>query len=99
MTALAAGHQRLRAVVSGRVQGVGFRYFVLRRGQELGLDGWVRNLSTGQVEFVAEGPAESLRKLLAAVRQGPPMSWVQSVTEDWSAARGDLSSFDIAYTV
>ena len=99
MTAPAANNERLRAVVSGRVQGVGFRYFVLRRGQELGLSGWVRNLSTGQVEFLAEGPPEALRGLLAAVRQGPPMCWVQSVTEQWSQARGDLSSFDIAYTL
>ncbi|MCD6362190.1 MAG: acylphosphatase [Armatimonadetes bacterium] len=94
-----ADSERLHAIVSGRVQGVGFRYFVLRRAQSLGLNGWVRNLSSGDVEFVAEGPREALEELLRAVRQGPPMSWVERVRTDWSAARGDLRSFEVSYTL
>jgi acylphosphatase len=62
----------MRAIVRGRVQGVGFRYFVLRRAEALGLRGWVRNLPDGrQVEIEAEGAEEAVESLLAAVRQGP----------------------------
>jgi len=93
------GNERVRAVVSGRVQGVGFRYFVLRRAQALGLKGWVRNLRSGEVELVAEGPRPELEKLLGAVREGPPMSRVEQVSTDWSAARGDLTQFDVKYTI
>ena len=90
---------RVRARVSGRVQGVGFRYFVLRQAQELRLKGWVRNLRGGEVELVAEGPRAELEQFLKAVRAGPPMAWVESVKTDWLEPRGDLGGFDLKYTV
>lgn len=93
------GSQRVRAVVSGRVQGVGFRYFVLHRAQALGLRGWVRNLRTGEVELVAEGPRPDLEELVGAVRKGPPLSWVQGVRTDWSEARGEPPGFDLKHTI
>ncbi len=91
--------ERVRALVSGRVQGIGFRYFVMRRARELDLAGWVRNLRSGDVEFVAEGPRADLEKLIASARSGPPMSWVEKVSTTWSPARGDVTSFDLTYTV
>lgn len=57
--------------MSGRVQGVGFRYFVQDRALELGLRGWVRNLPDGSVEAAAAGPPEALDRLEARLRQGP----------------------------
>lgn len=75
------GHGRLgrRFVVSGRVQGVGFRYFVLRRAQALGLAGWTRNLDDGRVEVRAWGGAEALVTLSQELANGPRGSRVTNV--------------------
>jgi acylphosphatase len=66
-------------VVSGRVQGVGFRYFTLRAAEELGLAGWVRNLADGRVEVHAEGPPAALEHLAERLRRGPPFARVGGV--------------------
>jgi len=70
-----------RWLVSGRVQGVGFRYFAQRRADELGLSGWARNLDDGRVEVYAMGPAERLSDLAAALHMGPRMAEVRGVEE------------------
>jgi len=61
-----------RYLVHGRVQGVGFRWFVLTRARRLGLAGWVRNLAGGSVEVEAGGSPGQLDELEAALREGPP---------------------------
>lgn len=66
-------------IVSGRVQGVGFRWFVLRRAGDLGLVGWVANLPDGRVEVVARGETVSIERLDAALRQGPRLAAVSYV--------------------
>lgn len=68
-----------RFLVSGRVQGVGFRYFVYREAQRLGLSGFVRNLGDGRVEVVAGGPEPSLSRLEALLWRGPVMAHVTMV--------------------
>lgn len=88
-------HARLEADVHGRVQGVGFRYYTLRVASGLGLRGWVANESSGRVRVVAEGPAERLRDLLKALRDGPPGAHVQRVDEAWPPATGDLKAFEV----
>jgi acylphosphatase len=75
---------RVQLVIHGRVQGVGFRYFVVRRAAALGLSGWVRNRSDGAVEVEAEGPRAALETLLAALRRGPTAARVTEVDESWS---------------
>ena len=70
-----------RWLVSGRVQGVGFRYFAQRRAGELGLNGCARNLDDGRVEVYAAGPAERLSDLAAALHMGPRMAEVRGVEE------------------
>jgi acylphosphatase len=70
-----------RWLVSGRVQGVGFRYFAQRRAAELGLNGWARNLDDGRVEVYAVGPAERLSDLAAALHMGPRMAEVRRVEQ------------------
>jgi acylphosphatase len=70
-----------RWLVSGRVQGVGFRYFAQRRAEELGLNGWARNLDDGRVEVYAAGPKERLSDLAAALHMGPRMAEVRGVEE------------------
>ena len=69
----------LRWVVSGRVQGVGFRWFVVRRAQALDLAGWVMNLPDGRVEVVACGPTKHLRALEESISVGPLGANVESV--------------------
>ncbi len=90
--------KRLRAVITGRVQGVAFRYFVCRCARELDLAGWVRNLADGGLEVVAEGDEAHLHKLVAELKQGPPMAWVQAVKVQWQAPEHDFAGFTIAPT-
>jgi acylphosphatase len=77
---------RLEAVVHGRVQGVGFRVFVLRHARALGLRGWVANESHDRVRAVAEGSREALDQLLHHLHAGPPAALVDRVDASWSAA-------------
>jgi len=80
-----------RFLVSGRVQGVGFRYFAERIAAREGIHGWVRNLPDGRVEASAEGDAEAVERFERAVRHGPPAARVDDVdvTENVpSGARG-----------
>jgi acylphosphatase len=76
-----AAKQAKRWFISGRVQGVGFRYFVQKRGAELGVAGWARNLDDGRVEVYAVGPPKKLSDLAAALHAGPAMSDVRTVEE------------------
>lgn len=86
---------RLDAVVLGRVQGVGFRYFVVDRARALGLAGWVANRPDGAVRCVAEGPEPDLRELLGALWNGPPGARVSSVVDAWSPGTGALDGFTV----
>ncbi len=66
-------------VVSGRVQGVGFRYFAMREAEALGLSGWVRNLPDGRVEVLASGDAAAVDVMGGRLWQGPPHAKVAGV--------------------
>ena len=79
----------------GRVQGVGFRYFILSRAARLGLTGWVANEADGSVRCVAEGDRENLEALLAILRDGPPGARVDDVRVDWTSATGRWTSFGV----
>jgi len=89
---------RLHATISGRVQGVGFRYFTLEAGHALGLTGWVRNLRDRRVEVLAEGPLESVNRLLAILRRGPVSSQVTDVAYEFTEASGEFDGFRVGYT-
>ena len=86
---------RLDATVSGRVQGVGFRYFVLHEALELGLDGWVANTPGGGVRCVAEGPRTRLERLLERLKMGPPAAIVDHVSDAFMPATGTLGAFSV----
>ncbi|MGH2352106.1 MAG: acylphosphatase [Chloroflexota bacterium] len=87
---------RLVAIVRGRVQGVGFRYFVQGEAAELGVTGYVRNLSGGRsVEVVAEGRRAALERLVEALRRGPPGSYAERADVSWAAATSEFSGFSI----
>ena len=72
----------LHFLVKGRVQGVGFRWFVHREAAELGLRGWVRNTDQGHVELVAAGEPEQLEELKTALHKGSRGSRVDAILED-----------------
>lgn len=86
---------RLEATVLGRVQGVGYRYHVLRRAMDLGLRGWVANESDGTVHCRAEGPRADLERLLTALETGPAGARVERVIVAWGPGTGALGPFGI----
>jgi acylphosphatase len=77
--------QARRYIVSGRVQGVGFRYFVRQQAQALGLVGWVRNLPDGRVEAFIEGSPAQLSEIETLLGAGPSMSRVETVESSEAA--------------
>jgi acylphosphatase len=86
---------RIEAVVRGRVQGVGFRWFVSRVASRLELDGWVANEADGSVRVVAEGPVEALEELIDALERGPSGSSVADVAVNRFAPTGSMAGFSI----
>jgi acylphosphatase len=96
MTGPAAGEQAsLEAIVRGRVQGVGFRYFALEVASGLGLVGWVANDPDGSVRCVAEGRRTDLETLLTALNIGPLGGRVDEVEVTWGPARGSFDRFSV----
>jgi len=89
------GVVRLEATVRGRVQGVGFRYFILRQARILGLTGWVANEPDGSVTTVAEGPTEAIERLDATLRSGPPGAIVDEVSAVRMPGTGAFDAFSI----
>jgi acylphosphatase len=87
--------ERLDATVRGHVQGVGFRYFVIRRAMSLELTGWVSNEPDGSVRCVAEGSRASLEALLQALQDGPAGALVERVLTAWGPATGAFRSFEV----
>jgi acylphosphatase len=84
---------RVTAWVHGKVQGVGFRWWARDRALELGLVGRATNLSDGRVEVVAEGPRMACERFVALLRGDGTPGYVDTVVEQYSAARGGLNSF------
>jgi acylphosphatase len=91
--AMAAFH----AVVTGRVQGVGFRYSTIRQARALNLRGTVANLPDGSVAVDAEGPRPSLEGLLAWLSHGPPGAHVRDVQVDWLPWSGRFADFEVEF--
>jgi acylphosphatase len=86
--------------VEGRVQGVGYRDFCVRRARSLGLTGWVRNRLDGSVEILLQGPADALDRMDACLRAGPPASRVDRVRPgDGPADPATLHGFEARPTV
>ena len=86
-----------RLLVSGRVQGVGFRWFTRRTATELGVTGWVRNLPSGDVEVQAAGSPAKLARLKHQLERGPDGARVSSVREEQIASVPEWESFDVVF--
>lgn len=89
---------RFHATVEGRVQGVGFRYFVQETAVMLGVNGWVRNRWNGSVEVIAEGSRAGLEKLAQALQRGPRASSVSNLSLEWQPAAGEFNDFRVRLT-
>jgi acylphosphatase len=87
---------RVRAVVHGRVQMVGFRAFVIRHAGDAGLSGTVRNLSDGTVEVVLEGAAGAVERVVDLLRQGPSHARVERVDVAYAQPSGNLPAMMVA---
>lgn len=89
--------QRKRVIVSGRVQGVGYRYFCLDEASALGLSGWARNLRDGDVEIEVQGEGRNLDDFLRKLSQGPVLSRVADVKEEDMPALEGETGFSIRH--
>jgi acylphosphatase len=87
----------LHALVSGRVQGVNFRYYTIREASRLGVTGWVANRRDGKVECVAEGPRSRLEEMLDFLHQGSPSAHVTNVEASWGSPTGEFAEFKVRY--
>lgn len=85
----------VKGLVSGRVQGVGFRYFVRRQAEAAGLRGYVRNLDDGRVEFVLQGDSDEVDSLLAMIRLGPKYASVSDLSYEYLSGAADYPAFEI----
>jgi acylphosphatase len=92
------GTVRLYAIIEGRVQGVGYRAFVMDAARALGLRGWVRNRWDENVEVVAEGERLVLEKLVAQLQRGPRAAYVTSVGQEWQDSTGEFQDFRVRST-
>jgi len=95
MTSTERAVEARRFIVRGRVQGVGFRWFVEREAHILGIAGWVRNNSDGSVEVLAQGSREQLAGLRSRLRQGPRAARVDDVEELDAKPAAGLGTFRI----
>jgi acylphosphatase len=94
---MSSGVARLSVRVSGRVQGVGYRFFAVSEATARNLVGYARNLRDGDVEIVAEGPREALESFLAALAKGPRASRVETVQPVWEDVRSGFKEFGIRW--
>jgi acylphosphatase len=92
---MAEKKERLHALIDGRVQGVGFRYFVVEKAHALGLNGWVRNRSDETVEVTVEGERVVLDQFLSVLNRGPRAAVVIQVKANWQEATGEFHRFSI----
>lgn len=88
--------KRVRVFVEGRVQGVFFRESTRRRAMELGVRGYVRNLSDGRVEALFEGVERAVDEAVAFIRQGPPYARVDAIAVEDEPMHGEFDDFRIA---
>ncbi len=89
--------KRAEIVASGLVQGVGFRYFVLRNAQGLGLKGYVKNLFSGEVLTVAEGETALIEDLFKKIKIGPSHASVNNCTIVWDEFKNEFKTFEVRF--
>ncbi|MEW6507856.1 MAG: acylphosphatase [Bacteroidota bacterium] len=89
--------ERAEIIAKGLVQGVGFRYYVLRIGRELGLKGYTQNLFSGEVLTVVEGERSLIEELFNKIKIGPPFADVRDVSFKWYEPKNEFHTFEIRH--
>ncbi|MHA1130284.1 MAG: acylphosphatase [Candidatus Helarchaeota archaeon] len=89
--------KRIHVFISGRVQGVAFRWVTDDVARQLGIVGWVRNLHDGRVEVVAEADEPILHKFLEFLKRGPRHAKVTNIEINWLEATHEFTKFDVRY--
>jgi acylphosphatase len=92
-----AHYVRAHIVVKGIVQGVGYRYFVMKLAHRMALTGWVKNLPSGEVETLVEGPRGLVETLIKELRTGNAWATVTDIQVEWGAYKAEYTGFDITY--
>ena len=88
---------RVHLMISGRVQGVGFRHFCVHMARQYGVHGWVRNSEDGGVEVMAEGEAAGLEPFVCRCRRGPPVASIVTCRESYAQPTGEFDAFEVAF--
>jgi acylphosphatase len=88
---------RAEITVNGLVQGVGFRYYILRQAQSLGLKGFVKNLFTGEVHTLAEGERGIIEEIIKLIKTGPSHAQVKNCRVEWSDSTDEFTTFEIRF--
>lgn len=89
--------KRAEILVSGKVQGVGFRAFVVREAERFGICGWTKNLANGDVQTIAEAEEDVLMELYSALQAGPRFAHVERHHITWSEATGEFTRFEVRW--
>jgi acylphosphatase len=88
---------RVRVFISGRVQGVAYRFYAEKYAGRLGITGWVRNLPDGRVEVLADGSGESIDIFLERLREGPRLATVENFDVRREASTGEFPDFQVVF--
>ena len=88
---------RAEIVVNGLVQGVGYRYFVIREAQKLALKGFTKNLYTGEVLTIVEGERAIVEELIKKLKVGPIHAAVKSCKVDWQEPKNEFTDFEVKF--
>ena len=88
---------RAEIIVNGLVQGVGYRYFVVRESKKLELNGYVKNLYTGEVVTVVEGEKAVVEELVKKLTVGPMHASVKSCKVDWQESKNEFTDFEVRF--
>jgi acylphosphatase len=89
--------RRAEIIINGLVQGVGFRYYIVRHAERLGLTGYTKNLYTGEVQTVVEGEVPVIEELFSLIRTGPGHASVKNAKIYWSDSKDEFTSFEVRY--
>ena len=88
---------RAEIIVNGLVQGVGYRYFVVREAKKLGLKGYTKNLYTGEVLTVVEGERSIVEELIKKLKVGPIHASVKSCKVNWQEPKNEFTDFEVRF--
>ena len=87
--------KRVHLIITGDVQGVGYRAWMRSHAQKLDILGWVKNQADGAVEAVCEGQEARLEELISICKKGPQVAWIHDVAVTWDKSSGEFLTFEI----